>query len=250
MLNKASLLKTNARSLAVLSPSSVHGTWYSKSMAGRAVGAGGGGVLGLGSITGLMFTLFGSSSPPLAPPIVAVVDVVESGGLFAEWPDLAEGEVRKCEFWNGTVSYAPSVCEPFAITRIGAAAATRAINRAIECAAGAEEMPTCVLSHELGFGAPAAFLYSAEAGFEMLLAPRLLQDDTSQAPEDDVLIRLTDPHTPNTYVGTYNLNRTVKTEFISPGSRAVHTRDLRGDEAYCVQLLRLSTLQSCWHTLD
>ena len=223
-------------------------------MVGRAAGAGGGGVLGLGSITGLLFTLFGSPSPPLAPPIVAVVDVVADNGLFAVWTDLAEGERRRCDFWGGNVSYAPSVCEPFAITRIGAAAATKAINRAIECAAGADDMPTCVLSHEIQFGAPAAFLYSAEAGFDMLLAPRLLEREErlsdADAADNSAFIRLSDPHDPATIVGTYKLNRTVTAEYIAPGSRAVHTRELRGDDAFCLQLLRLSTLASCWESLD
>lgn len=200
---------------------------------------------GLG-VTGLATTLlfggnyFQPSSPPTPSPYTAV-EVTPLGGMFTHW-DEEGGASTDCTFWNGTFYYSPAACDPFAVSRISGAMAQSAVDRAIRC--GAQHDTHCVLSGEIGFSAPAAFLYDESNGFRMLLAPRLLPQNSVSK-----MVRLQDPAAVAANI-ILTLNDTVTVEFMSGGSRTVQTELLKGAEAYCVQTLRASILPACWTSLD
>jgi len=200
---------------------------------------------GLG-VTGVATTLlFGSSywppsSPPTPSPYTAV-EVTPLGGLFAPWDE--EAAEPNCTFWNATYYYAPSACDPFSCSRISPSMASSAIERAVRC--GAQHDTQCVLSGEIGFSAPAAFLYDESEGFRMLLAPRLLPTEGSVSK----MVRLQDPAAQAANIIMY-FNDTITVEYMTGGSRAVKTDVLTGAEAYCVQTLRASILPACWTSLD
>ena len=199
----------------------------------------------MAGLSGLTAILFGTSFwPPSAPPTPSpyfAVEVTPQGGLFSPWDD--EADDINCSFWNGTYFYSPSACDPFAVSRISMNMANSAIDRAIRCAA--KHATHCVLSGEIGFSAPAAFLYDEAEGFRMLLAPRLMPVEGSTMK----MVRLQDPAAQSANV-IMHFNSSVTIEYMTGGSRAVKTETLGGSEAYCVQALRASILPACWSTLD
>ena len=192
--------------------------------------------------------------PPSAsgtPEFYSHVEITPKGGIFSDWKLNQDGyELNGCDFWNASHYYAPRVCDTFGVSRISISSGAKAVERAIKC--GAEYDTQCILSGEIGFSAPAAFLYDAENGFRMVLAPRLvqpeIQTEESHASEKK-LIRLQDPgeKAQNFFM---SFNTTVTIEFINPGSRAVITETLTGQDAYCVQALRASVSPACWNDLD
>lgn len=184
--------------------------------------------------------MWSPASPPTPSPYFAV-EVTPQGGMFSEWDDDAEDV--NCTFWNGTYYYAPAACDPFAVSRISPNTASTAIERAIRCAA--KHDTHCVLSGEIGFSAPAAFVYDETEGFRMLLAPRLVTTPGAATK----MVRLQDPASLAANV-IMHFNDTITVEYMTGGSRAVKTDTLNGSEAYCVQALRASILPACWSTLD
>lgn len=200
---------------------------------------------GLG-ITGVATTLlFGTSywtpaSPPTPSPYTAV-EVSPAGQMFAPWDD--EATEPDCTFWNGTYYYSPVACDPFAVSRISPMMANSAVERAIKC--GAQHDTHCVISGEIGFSAPAAFVYDEAEGFRMMLAPRILPTEGSTIK----MVRMQDPsqHAANVIM---HFNSSITIEYMSGGSRSVKTETVTGSEAYCVQTLRASILPACWTTLD
>ena len=92
---------------------------------------------------------------------------------LVEWPDELDGETdAPCEWYNGTYVHEPSLCSHFAVQRLRAETVQRATQRALQCAA--QWATDCVLSVEIGFGVPAAFVYDAHEGVRMIVAPRPL----------------------------------------------------------------------------
>ena len=194
---------------------------------------------------GLATIIFGTSywtpaSPPTPSPYTAV-EVTAAGQMFAPWDD--EAAEPNCTFWNGTYYYAPAACDPFAVSRISPSMASSAVERAVRC--GAQHDTHCVLSGEIGFSAPAAFLYDETEGFKIILAPRVIPVDEAVVK----MVRLQDPAAQSANV-IMHFNNTISVEYMSGGSRQVKTETLTGGEAYCVQALRASILPACWATLD
>ena len=189
---------------------------------------------------------------PPSPPQMASVLVAPAGAIFSDWGGVAvavEGGVERaepdCQWWNGTFTFQSTACSAFAITRIGAADASTAIDRATRCAATGTT--SCVLSGEIGFSVPAVFLYDEEqAAMKMLIAPRLLSQ-TNPGPVKT--IKLVDP------LGTapsqlFEFNSTLEVEFLVGGSRRMDTLTLTGQDSYCIQALRRSIESECWAELD
>jgi len=201
---------------------------------------------GLGVVTAAFFSVKNWISPPSnAPEFYTHVEVTPKGGLFADWTLNEDGdELNGCSFWNASHYYAPRVCDTFGVSRISISSGNKAIERAIKC--GAEHDAQCILSGEIGFSSPAAFLYDAENGFRMILAPRILsaEHDSTQK-----LVRLQDP-SEKSHNTIMKFNNTVTVEYINPGSRSVITEILSGNDAYCVQALRASVSPTCWLELD
>lgn len=200
------------------------------------------GGMGLGGVTALIFgtSIWSPTSPPTPSPYTAV-QVTAAGQMFSHWD--VDADEANCTFWNGSYYYAPSACDPFAVSRISPMMASAAVDRAIRC--GAQHDTACVLSGEIGFSAPAAFVYDETEGFRMMLAPRILPTEGSVSK----IVRLQDPAAEAANV-IMHFNSTITIEYMSGGSRSVKTETLNGTEAYCVQALRASILPACWTTLD
>ena len=122
-----------------------------------------------------------SLSDEIEAPIVTVA-VSNDGAVFTPWASEDAGgawdgredqRAPDCEWWNGTYYYSPSLCSHMSVTRMPAALAQQAIERATRCAAHGDT--DCVLSGEIGLNLPAAFVYDKDQGMRMVLAPRLLE---------------------------------------------------------------------------
>lgn len=114
------------------------------------------------------------------------------------------------------------------------------------CAAafGAE----CVLSPEIGLAIPAAFLHTNDARMTMLLGPRLLP---LEGEPEKKHVRVAPPNGDGlTDTKTFVFNSTIRVEYLDGASRSMQTKELKGPEAYCVQLLRLAFEPACWEKLD
>lgn len=177
------------------------------------------------------------------------VEITPHGGTFSEWDKNDDGdEVNSCQFWNASHFYSPRICDTFGISRISMSTGQRAIDRAIKCAA--EYDTQCILSGEIGFSAPAAFLYDVQHGFRIILAPRFVNSEVpSSLDADQKLIRVQDP-SENIGNTLMRLNSSVEVEYVNPGSRSVVLETLTGNDAYCVQMLRMSVSPACWIDLD
>lgn len=204
-----------------------------------------------GVLTAALFSVKGLWNPNSnTPQFYTHVEITPEGGTFSDWKLDEDGnEVNSCGFWNMTHYYAPRLCDAFGVSRISYTTGKKAIERAIKC--GAQFDTQCILSGEIGFSAPAAFIYDAESGFRMILAPRFVTEEGDT--EEDVgiskLVRIQDPSekAPNSLI---KFNSSVTVEYITPGSRAVVTEKLQGHDAFCIQALRLSVSPSCWKELD
>lgn len=168
---------------------------------------------------------------------------------FSVWKSEMDGanaaDGTDCVWWSGMSRYDMSAqCTPFVVTRIGTNVADKAMRRAAQCAAAAAT--DCVLSGEIGFNIPAAFVYDAEAGMKMIVAPRILEPPL----ESDIkTVRLQDPmgEHPNQL---FSFNDTVVVEFLRGGTRVMETEVFRANDAYCVQLLRRAVVAECWDAID
>lgn len=213
-------------------------------------------------ITAIFFSATSWWKPHTAhsPELYHHVEITPSGGIFSEWPLDSDGnEENACSFWNATHFYSPRTCDTFGVSRLSVSNANRAVERAIKCAAQFDTQ--CVLSGEIGFSAPAAFLYDAESGFRMVLAPRIVAppnptdgagasgSQESDSSDQSKLVRLQDPAESASNV-LFKFNSSVTVEYMTPGSRAVIVETLTGNDAYCVQALRASVSPACWTELD
>ncbi len=162
--------------------------------------------------------------------------------------DEQEGADPECEFWNGTFQWELGLCSHFAVSRLGPRHQDEALRRAVRCAARAAT--DCVLGPEVGVGFPALFVYDADAGMRMLLAPRLLPPDPSDAAQLATgAVRVHDPMGRGAS-RVLQLRRALQVEFLTTGSKQLQTELLRDADAYCVQLARHAISSACWRALD
>jgi hypothetical protein len=209
------------------------------------------GTLGTGSGLIALFatsSLFRSSPPPPPPTVAATKD----GALFERWAAddeslWSEGVPNlepECTWWNGSITFTSDLCSHFSLSRMASSSASRAIERAIKCAAFFET--ECVLSPEIGVSIPAAFVYDHESsGMKMIIAPRILPSEIG----DVRAVRVQD-QTESTNGFVRQFNSSVRIEFLPGGSRAPVSETLNGSDAYCVQLLREAFSAECWTQLD
>lgn len=203
-------------------------------------------------------------------PVVSV-PITAQGALFSSWSDeggpgvgtgvgtgsasgSASGSAgddgdadRSCLWWKGTHYYDVDVgmCNAFSITRVASGDVAHAIERASYCAVqGATD---CVLNGEIGFSIPSVFLYDQDtAEMRMLIAPRYLGHDE---PGPVKTIKMQDPMGAHANQ-LFELNSTLKIEYLVGGARTMGTEFLTGQAAYCVQSLRRSIAPACWDALD
>ena len=178
--------------------------------------------------------------------------VAPSGQMFSAWASedtdgTWEGREAQlapdCDWWNGTYYYEFDLCNHMSVTRLPAATAQKAIERATRCAA--HGTTDCVLSGEIGLNLPAAFVYDLTSGMRMVLAPKLLPVDEAET----MTVRLQDPEGehPNQL---FEFQNVVRAEYLKAASRTMETVELKGNDAYCVQALRRAVVPTCWQSLD
>ena len=193
------------------------------------------------------------TSKQVDAPVVARA-VAPPGTMFAPWAsegadDDGTWEGREhllapdCDWWNGTYYYDFELCNHMSVTRMPAAVAQKAVERATRCAA--HGTTDCVLSGEIGLNLPAAFVYDDESGMRMVLAPKMLQVPTAELRT----VRLQDPEGehPNQL---FEFNTSVRVEYLRAASRTMQTLELHGKDAYCMQALRRAVVPTCWESLD
>jgi hypothetical protein len=207
---------------------------------------------------GTILTAFDPNNAPVVP-----VNGDES--LMSVWPseavDAEANAAPNCQFWNYSVVFRKDLCSHFVVSR-SSSMPSLAINRALACAGHSGS--DCILSAEIGLAIPAAFLFSESAqrlGISAVLAPRLLSPNPPPANLTQH-VRIAPPtvqsNNANSDVDelfersrseTFLLAREISIEYLDE-SRRLKTAELRGDDAYCVQLLRLAFEPACWKALD
>ena len=185
------------------------------------------------------------SSPP---PIVYVNPQNE---LLAPWASEAveSSLLPECAAYNQSVVFDGSLCSHLTINRIGSVAA-HAMRRAHRCAG--QWGAACVLSPEVGFSVPAAFLYDYHhARMRMIVAPKLVAlDSEQQARVSQVYVRVAPPDGDGILgTRTVTFNDSVVVEYLNDDKKLVREQ-LTADDAFCVQLLRSAFDDACWHALD
>lgn len=177
-----------------------------------------------------------------------VVNVNANKELLSEWPSekLVDGSVSipECDFYNGTVRFSSDLCSHFAISR-SANTPARAASRAFACAALAST--ECVLSPEVGYAIPAAFLYDhGSYSVTTVVAPKLLPHESHTEH-----VRVAPPDGDG-MMDTFTLpfNASVRVEFLDGITKRLRVEEFRGEEAFCIQLLRHSYEPLCWEKLD
>jgi len=212
--------------------------------------------LGSGSLTGFVALLGGGSyllkepHPDLAN--LPVVKINSDDSLISVWPsealDADHDAAPECEWWHMNETYDAGLCSHFTINRLSATP-TKALARAQRCAAaaGAE----CILSPEVGYGIPAAFINNHALGLMvMVLAPRFLplEEGRSSATQH---VRVSPPDGDGLLgTRTFVFNQTVNVEYFDGLGKAMHVKEFTGQEAYCVQLLHASFTYECWERLS
>ena len=176
-----------------------------------------------------------------------VVYVNEGNHLMSKWPSeavSASGLPPECGFWNQSVVFSSEMCSLFVVNR-AAAAYQQASTRAMRCTAAFGS--DCVLSPEIGLAMPAAFLHDYKSSsMRMLIAPKLLPLESEQTH-----VRVSPPDSDGiTQTRTTVFNHTLSVEYLDGQTKQLHQRRLEGDEAFCVQLLRLAFEPACWQALD
>lgn len=177
-----------------------------------------------------------------------VIFVNQNNDMLAHWPSewIIDGSAHppECEFYNDTVRFSQEMCSHLAISR-SSNTPSRAVKRAMTCAAtvGTE----CILSPEVGFAIPTAFLYNhGTYTWTTVMAPKLLPHESEVSyvrvapPDGDGML--------DTFTTTFN--STVMAEFMDGITKQLRVEEFQGEHAFCIQLLRAIYEPSCWERLD
>lgn len=178
----------------------------------------------------------------VSPDPFTVESVNPDGELLEPWDSDANSSAPpSCRWLDGNVKYTSETCSWFIINR-RSSTPPAAFDRALRCAAlaGTE----CILSPEVGLSTPACFIVGNTVT-RMILAPRLLDQENPQSAN----VRVTNPGN-HMSTKTLRLYSTVRVEYLDASTRRVAIESFSGNEAYCVQLLRLAFNESCWTALD
>ena len=201
-----------------------------------------------GSGTALL-TVFGllGSSHDAPVPDVPMKKVNIDGSMLSKWvsDDLDHGEPldSECIFYNNTVKLDPSACTLFTISRSSASLFQTATERAVRCASKANV--ECVLSAEIGFAIPVAFLadQTAPSGMVAVVAPKIV------TAADEKYVRVSVPPDALFESATTTMNASINVEYMDDNKR-MQSAVFKGNNAFCVQLLRRAYDHTCWKQLD
>lgn len=168
----------------------------------------------------------------------------EDGAYLSRWAEDAEPG-SQCSFYNTSHRFTQGLCSHFAIARMSSGTQATAVNRALECASAHDV--DCVLSPEIGLSVPAAFVYDAERGLKMVIAPKLERAD----PEGQLrTVSLSMPDTGRPVGRRVLMNESVRAHFLEGVSRGMREETFQGDSAFCLQMLRLAFADECWREVD
>lgn len=188
---------------------------------------------------------------------IALTEETFSNGVLTEWDseslgiDVKEPFENECQFFNFTTAYTSDFCEPFAITRVQTSVTRMAIARSAKCAAKFDL--ECVLSSEVGFAVPTAFVadHRSESGMRELIAPKVVDQWTGVSKEkhsEELFVRINVPSDAfNTR--TVRMNDTLMVEYMTKDRHMAQER-LTAPQSLCVNLLRVAFSTACWATLD
>ena len=173
-----------------------------------------------------------------------VIDVTVDGSYLGPWETTADAIY--CDYWNTTVRYKTGLCSHFALARMSPATAQSALDRALECASAHDT--DCILSSEVAFSIPTAFVYDQAAGLHMVVAPKIIQlPHNTTFEEKDVSFN--DPRD-STKKTQLRMNNTINVEYYDPLNKQIQRRLFHGQDSYCVQTARLAFDDTCWKNLD
>jgi hypothetical protein len=179
---------------------------------------------------------------PDAP--VDVVEVNVDGSYLGPWDKAAD--TPPCAYWNTSVRYKTALCNHFALARMSPATAQEALSRALECASAHDT--DCILSSEVAFSIPTAFVYDQVSGLQMLVAPKIIQlPENTTFEERDVAFQ--DPRDSSKKT-QLTMNNTIHVEYYDPLNKEIQRKLFRGQDSYCVQIARVAFDDSCWKNLD
>ena len=203
-------------------------------------------VAGSGTALLTVFGLLGSSHDTPVPE-VPIKKVNHDGSMLSRWlsDDFDHGEPldSECLFYNNTVRVDASACTLFAISRSAASLFQAATERAVRCASKATV--ECVLSMEIGFAIPVAFIsdQTAPLGMVAVVAPKIV------SAADETYVRVSVPPNAMFDSATTTMNSTINIEYMDDAKR-MQSAVLKGSDAFCVQLLRRAYDQVCWKQLE
>ena len=182
-----------------------------------------------------------------------VSDVNDNDELLSEWlsEDLYSdpGTPPECNWFNSSIVYQSQLCSHFVLSR-PSSSPHQSFERARRCAAHFQT--SCVLSPEIGLSIPACFFSApgASEGMRMLIGPRILPHPNVSSVTGK-LVRVKVPgSTFGTGTRTTEFNDSINVEYLDGSSRVSRQQLLTGEEAYCVQLLRMAFVPACWSKLD
>lgn len=172
--------------------------------------------------------------------------------------DASEPLADECLFFNFTTAYNSEFCEPFAVTRIQSSVTNAALSRATRCAA--KYNLECVLSSEVGFAVPAAFVadHRSDVGMRELLAPKIIGQWDGESPSSSSssdhgggagsFVRI---HVPEDSFSsrTVRMNDTLLVEYMTKDKR-MKKETIGPPDSFCVSLLRVAFSNACWESLD
>lgn len=193
-----------------------------------------------------VFGLLGSSKDAPLPQI-PIQKINPDNSLLSKWisDDFADDEPLQdeCIFYNNTVKLDASACTLFTISRTSVSVFQAATDRAVRCASKAQVH--CVLSSEIGFSLPAAYIseQTAHAGMLSIIAPKI----TTMG--EEVHVRVHVPPDSLFESTTTILNNSISVEYMND-NKEMKSGVFKGKDAFCIQLLRSAFEASCWERLD
>lgn len=155
----------------------------------------------------------------------------------------------ECVWWEASAGNdTPVDCVGSNLRRaLGSDVIARALDRASRCASRSGE--ACVLSHEVGFPLPAAFVWNAsEHGLQPILLPRLRRIEGARA----IRISHVTPElamAPGGRESMLTFDQHIGVEHYDLRSRGLVQAELHDEAAYCLQLLQRSVPDACMELL-
>ena len=179
-------------------------------------------------------------------PLGETIATTETQSTIGEVRDMARPP--RCDWWTpaiGRATATETLCTSFALRRLMSSdALSDALVRAEACAhvRGAE----CVLSHEVQLQVPALMLWNAtEASMRMYLLPQIVRGEGEENETTTRRVALTNAQGEEMSPTLLTMNQTVVIDHVDMMTHGRTRIRLHDEAAYCMQMLVLSTPESC-----